>query len=190
MTMRVRRFGILTGALLLAAALGGCETMNALLDDKPAGQTEQAEVMPPQPQDVAFVQQAAAAGDREVALAEYAAERADDDAVESFARQMADELGAANAELAALAERRGIALPETSGAEQAAVTITRLENLEGEAFDLTYVQESVQDHEATIALFEEQAAKGSDAALVAFAEERLPTLRAHLEHARTLQRGL
>jgi len=185
--MRHRRVGIAAGAALLVLALGGCDTMNALLDDKPAGQTEAAEAMPPQVQDIAFAEQAAAAGEKEVALGELAAQRADDEAVESFARQMASDHGAANGELLAIAEQRSIDLTAASGEAAVTAAADRFEPLRGKAFDLAYLELTATDHEAVVALYEEQVAKGSDPALVAFAAEKLPTLRAHLEHARSLQ---
>jgi putative membrane protein len=190
-------YGKLTSAAaaaLIVAALGGCETMNALLDDKPAGQTESdgaqsAAAMPPQQQDVTFVQTAAAASSKEVALGELAVERSTNPAIDSFAQEMVTDHGAANTELMGLAEARSIDVP-AAPSEAEAATEAGLGSLEGKAFDAAYAEQMVKDHEAAVALFEAQAAQGADPALAAFAEEKLPTLREHLEHARTLQSSL
>lgn len=190
-------YGKLIGAAaaaLVVVALGGCETMNSLLDDKPAGQSESestqaAAAMPPQQQDVTFVQTAAAAGSKEVALGELAVERSTNAAVDSFAQEMVTDHSQSNIELMALAEANSIDVPAAPSEEQAA-TEAGLENLNGKAFDAAYAEQMVKDHEAAVALFEAQAAQGSDPELAAFAQEKLPTLRAHLEHARTLQSSL
>ena len=183
------RVHIAAGAALFAIALGGCDTMNALLDDKPAGVTEQAEATPPPQQDVTFVQTAAVAGTKEVALGELALQRSDRDDVEGFAQQMVTDHSAANEELMAIAGERKIEVPATPSQQETAAS-AGLGSLEGRSFDAAYVDQMVKDHEAAVALFEAQAASGTDPALVAFAEEKLPALRAHLEHARTLQNSL
>ena len=180
-------------AAVIVAALGGCETMNNLLDDKPAGVTESTQTAAApaaaQEQDVTFVQTAAAAGSKEVALAELAMDRSGNAAVDGLAQQMVTDHGAANTELMALADARDIEVSPAPSEEEAASEVG-LSTLEGAAFDAAYVDQMVKNHEKSIALFETQAAQGTDPALVEFAEEKLPTIRMHLEHARTLQAGM
>lgn len=188
--MKQFRYSTAGAALLLAAVLGGCDTMNALLDDKPGNafsSSSQSEAMPPQEQDIAFVETAAKDGATEVALGELAMQQAADPAVKAFGEQMASDHGKANAELMALADSREVALAEMPAPDQE--TLARMQGLSGPAFDEAYVALMVADHEKAIALFEQQAASGSDPALVDFAEEKLPTLRQHLAHAQALEDG-
>lgn len=181
------KLGFAAGAAILAALLGGCDTMNALLDDKPGNAFSDSPSAETQPQDLAFVQQAAAAGDKEVALGKLAEERSSNAEVDSFAEQMVSDHGAANSELLAIAGEREIDVPAPPAEAPGAADLA---TLQGKAFDAAYVDLMVKDHEEAVALFEAQVGQGSDEALVAFAEEKLPTLRAHLEHARTLQNSL
>jgi putative membrane protein len=177
------------GAALLLAALGGCDTMNALLDDKPGNAFAETEAMPPQEQDATFVQTAAKDGAKEVALGELAVEKAASPAVKAFAERMVSDHGATNTELRTLADSRDLEVPAMPPEGQDPAT-TEMETLSGKAFDEAYVELMVAEHEKAVALFEAQASAGSDPALVAFAEEKLPTLRQHLAHAQGLQDGL
>lgn len=60
----------------------------------------------------------------------------------------------------------------------------------GAAFDEGYVAEQIKAHQDAIALFEQQASRGADADLKAFAAAQLPALREHLRQAEELQRSL
>lgn len=185
-------YGKLVGAAaaaLVVVALAGCDTMDALLDDKPGNAFGQTEAVAPQEQDVAFAAEAAMAGSTEVLLGQLALEKSNIAAVKTFAQEMVTDHGAANAELTALAEAREIDLPTPPTQAQAAAD-AGLAALEGTAFEQAYADKMVKDHEAAVALFEAEAANGGDAALKAFAQETLPTLRTHLEHARALQSSL
>ena len=68
--------------------------------------------------------------------------------------------------------------------------LTKLERLDGAAFDRAYVDDQIRDHEKTIALFEREAKSGKDAELKAFAEKTLPTLKEHLSMVRDLKTKL
>ena len=60
----------------------------------------------------------------------------------------------------------------------------------GAAFDEGFLATQVKTHQDAIALFVQQNNTGSDPELKAFAEKHLPALRAHLEQAQELQRGM
>ena len=60
----------------------------------------------------------------------------------------------------------------------------------GAAFDEGFLATQVKLHQDAIALFVEQTNTGSDPELKAFAAKHLPELRAHLQQAQELQRGM
>jgi putative membrane protein len=60
----------------------------------------------------------------------------------------------------------------------------------GAAFDEGFLATQVKVHQDAIALFTEQNNTGSDPELKAFAAKHLPELRAHLQQAQELQRGM
>jgi putative membrane protein len=61
-----------------------------------------------------------------------------------------------------------------------------LELRSAKSFDQAYANNQVKAHEATIALFEEEAANGKDADLKKFAADTLPKLKHHLDEAKKL----
>src|SRR5262249_46299940 len=110
-------------------------------------------------------------------------QRAARPSVRSFAERMVTDHGRANAELAALAKSKGIAVPTAvEPARQA--TRDRLSALNGADFDRAYMSEVLSDHMADVALFEGEGAAARDAAIKAWAARTLPTLRDHLALAR------
>ena len=188
--MTIGRLGCAAGAAILAALLGGCQTMNDLLDDKPAGQSEKEEsAAAVAPQDVSFVEKADAAGNREVALGELALEVSKTKSVDDLAQQMVTDHKAAGEKLRAIAMGDSIDVPTGPSAAQTAAD-AGLAGLKGKDFDRAYADTMVKDHEAAVALFESEVAQGSDKALVAFARDTLPTLKMHLEHARNVLASL
>ena len=63
-------------------------------------------------------------------------------------------------------------------------------SLSGKEFDKGFIEAAVSDHQKAIELFENEASRGTDAQLKAFATKTLPTLRAHLKQAQDLQAKL
>ena len=145
--------------------------------------------------------------------------RASDSNVKTFAQRMLTDHGKANQELMSLAKSKGVALPPprptTSTAnrkEPGAATATgttggatsgtsgtsgvaasgsdRLSGLKGAEFDRAYMSQMVEDHEADVEAFQEQADNAADAELKAFAAKTLPTLKKHLEQIKAIQAKL
>ena len=130
-----------------------------------------------------FVSKAATGGTAEVELGRVATQRAVRPSVRSFAERMVADHGRANAELAALAGRKGLDVPTALEPSQQAMR-DRLSGLSGPDFDRAYMSEIVRDHTEDIALFERAAEISSDPDLKAWATRSLPMLRDHLALAR------
>ena len=130
-----------------------------------------------------FVSKAATGGTAEVELGRVATQRAVRPSVRSFAERMVADHGRANAELAALARRKGLEVPTALEPSQQAMR-DRLSGLSGPDFDRAYMSEIVRDHTEDIALFERAPEISSDPDLKAWATRSLPMLRDHLALAR------
>jgi len=130
-----------------------------------------------------FVSKAATGGTAEVELGRVATQRAVRPSVRSFAERMVADHGRANAELAALARRKGLDVPTALEPSQQAMR-DRLSGLSGPDFDRAYMSEIVRDHTEDIALFERAPEISSDPDLKAWATRSLPMLRDHLALAR------
>lgn len=149
-------------------------------------QTGQAELAA---QDLQFAEKAAIGGLKEVTLGELAQQQAKDEQVVQFGQRMVQDHGQANEKLMAIAEQKGIELPQELP-EDAQETYQELQQLSGAEFDQAYMEEMVTDHEEDVELFEEQAQSGKDPDLRAFAEETLPILREHLQMAEEIHSEL
>jgi putative membrane protein len=140
--------------------------------------------------DAQFVRQAAEGGMMEVAKGKLAAQKGTHEGVKQFGQRMVDDHTKANDELKSIAGGKNITLPGDTPKPPMQAALTKLEKLDGAAFDRAYVDDQVRDHEKTIALFEREAKGGKDAELKAFAEKTLPTLKEHLTMVRDLKSKL
>jgi len=114
----------------------------------------------------------------EVAKGKLAAQKGSHEGVKQFGQRMADDHTKAGDELKSIASGKNITLPDAPKPPVQAA-LTKLEKLDGAAFDRAYVDDQIRDHDKTIALFEREAKGGKDAELKAFAEKTLPTLKEH-----------
>jgi len=94
----------------------------------------------------------------------------------------------ANHEFLELLKSKGLTAPKELDSKDQKM-LDHLTALKGAAFDRTYMEHMVKDHQEDIALFEKESTNGQDAQLRAFATKTLPVLREHLQLAReTLQK--
>ena len=85
-----------------------------------------------------------------------------------------------------LAAAKEVVLPTAPGVMQQG-KIAMLKGKEGVGFDQYYAKNlGVKAHEDVIELFTEQVENGDDAEVVGFAQDVLPILRQHLQHAQSL----
>jgi putative membrane protein len=141
------------------------------------------------PADQAFADDAAHAGLEEVALGRAAQDRAATGVVRDFASRMVTDHEKANAQLEALAQRRGFALPDRPDGN-AEKSLAELQGAHGARFDAEYMEHQVSDHRKVVAEFEREARRGGDADLRRFASDTLPTLRTHLALAQETERRM
>jgi putative membrane protein len=137
--------------------------------------------------DTRFALTAAEGGMLEVELGRIASTKAANADVKEFAAKMVTDHSKSNAELTEIASGKSLMLPtqeQVKSKHQA--MIAKLETLEGAAFDREYMAAMVKDHDKDVSLFEKQAKSGRDAALQAFAEKTLPTLREHQKMAKQI----
>jgi putative membrane protein len=137
-------------------------------------------------QEESFWTIAADGGMAEVEMGKLASQKAQNAEVKKFAQMMVAEHTKANNELKSVAAKQKIALPTEIGPRHRS-TIDELNRLNGSDFDREYVQAMVDDHEADVQLFEDQAEDDSDQQAKAFAAKTLPVLKKHLDAIKAIQ---
>lgn len=137
------------------------------------------------PKDSKFAMEAAQGGMMEVELGQLAAQKASSQAVKDFGKRMVADHGKANQQLLQIAADKGMSLPKILPADMQKES-QKLAAASGAEFDRMYMSHMLKDHEKDVKAFEMQEKNGADPALRLFAEQTLPTLRQHLELAKTV----
>jgi putative membrane protein len=164
---------------------------------RPLAQVPQAPPAAPRPADVSappevkarhvpdsgFARKALAAGRKEVASATFAGLTASSPEVKALASRLVKDHTTANQELDQMMREKKYDLREKRPSTKSESWRTE----KGVSFDRAYVEYVIDEHEDAIELFEDQATKGTDAALKAWAAAQLPGLREHLTMARELK---
>jgi putative membrane protein len=132
-----------------------------------------------------FAVKAASGGLAEIQSAQLAQQQGSSPQVKQFAQRMITDHTQANNDLQQIAQQESIDLP-TQPTQQEMSGMKRLRGMNGSAFDRSYAQEEVRDHQQDVALFSQEANSGKDPALKAFAQKTLPTLRQHLQLAQAM----
>jgi putative membrane protein len=130
------------------------------------------------PADRLFVTRAADGNLAEVTTSQMALKKGRSPQVKQVAQMLIQQHGQAQAELKQLAARKGVTLPPTLGPTHRIVGAA-LEGESGRGFDATYLGAQVEDHENTVALFQQEIASGQDPAVKAYAAKYLPKIEGH-----------
>lgn len=139
--------------------------------------------------DAEFAVKAASGGMMEVELGRLALTNGQSAAVKQFGQGMIDDHSKANEELKAWAQAKNVTLPTTPD-EDKQDKIRKLSEKTGADFDREYMDFMVKDHKDDIDLFKDQAEKGGDAELKAWAQGKVPTLEHHLTMAQEIKDNL
>jgi len=122
-------------------------------------------------------------------MGQLAVRRATSADVKQFGQRMVTDHTQANQELMKMAMKEGLSVPRELD-QMHRDAIDKLSQLQGAEFDRAYMNHMLKDHEEGVALFEKEMRNGKDAGLKAFAEKTLPTLKQHLQMARTISESL
>jgi putative membrane protein len=124
-------------------------------------------------QDSNFVSKAAQGGMMEVEMGKSASKKAQSPDVKSFGQRMVTDHTKANNQLNAIVKTHGISLPKASG----------MKKWPG---DKEYMAMMVSDHEQDLAEFKDEAKKGNDPQLKAFASQTAKIIADHLKMAKQI----
>lgn len=193
----IQRFAVLTMAMSVLAACGSDASDQVVEEATIPEATEQpaAEMGAPALSDPQIAHIAVTANTIDVETAELAESRAESPDVQAFARTMITDHTAVNEQAAALAQRLGVT-PEanqvsSSLQSDADAARSRLEGLDGAAFDRAYIDREVEYHQAVLdALDDTLIPAATNAELKGLLEQVRPAIQAHLDHARSLQSQL
>ena len=136
--------------------------------------------------DASFAVEAADGGMLEVQLGQLAQTNASSATIKSFGKEMIADHGKANQELMSLAQTKGIVLPG-SLSDKHQSTYNDLATKKGADFDKAYIDLMVSDHKDVADAFQQEADKGNDPDIKAWAGKTLPTIQHHLEMAKMAQ---
>ncbi len=119
-------------------------------------------------------------------MGKLAAVKASDPDVRAFAKQMVDDNTKASDQLQVAAQQENMTLPDVLSVKDQA-TYDRLVKLSGSAFDKTYVEKMLKDHEVELKEFRREASSGKDLNLRNFASQMFLTVQDHLEKIKAIQ---
>ena len=135
-----------------------------------------------------FVAEATAANLLDVETSALAFERAENDAVRSFAQDVVQEGNIADEKLEEIAGAAATSLPTVDPKHYE--KLDGLSAKEGEGFDAAYLDLQAEVYENAVTLFSTYAERGDDQELKAFAAETLPTLEERLQEIREIERSM
>ena len=119
----------------------------------------------------------------EIETGKMALEKSQNDTVKKFAQHMVDDHTAALTELQALAQAKGVKLPDGTDIKHKTMAAA-LKLTSGNTFDTQYMKSAgVGDHQQTIELLKKTQKNAKDAELKAMATKMLPTVQDHLKMA-------
>ena len=180
--------GVLACAMLSACASThmGTTTSAPTADADAAIQSQMADPR----HDVVFLTRAMQSDMFEIGASQLALQQASSTQVRQFAQRMVQDHTQNSAELKQLAARKGMTTqPALLPAD--AARLQKMQAAQGAAFDRLYAEMvAVQAHAEAVALFDQEAAQGSDMELRSFAAQKIPTLQHHLQMGQALRASL
>ncbi len=130
--------------------------------------------------DKMFVRKALEGGMAEVQLGQLALQKSSNDDVKQFAQKMVDDHTKLGDDLKPIAQQMNVKEPNgPSGKDKA--TMTKLQALNGDAFDKAYIKDMVKDHEKDQKDFKEEASRTTNPQLKDAASHGEQVITEHLQ---------
>jgi putative membrane protein len=133
--------------------------------------------------DIKFLMKAAEMQVEEINLGKLAQQKGNSPHVKELGKMMETEHSKTLEELKALAQANSVAIPTTL-TEDSQDSYEKLQKETGKDFDEDYTELMVDKHEEAIDLFEKAAEDAENPEIRNWAQQKLPALRTHLEHAK------
>jgi putative membrane protein len=122
----------------------------------------------------------------EIEAGQLALEKSRSEQVRGFAQQVVDEHSADLQALRALAQARGVSLPEEESIRSMSQSVA-LKMLSGRLFDRQYLKRmGISEHQRTLGLLRDALKNTQDPELQALIEKMLPVVQSHLQKARLI----
>lgn len=165
-----------------------CLTMTAAVAVMPAVWAQGTD-QKPKPHTQAFLKKAGEIQEVQISLALLVDERAVNKRVRQFAEHMIAIHKKLGGEVQELAAQKGVLIPVELSDEHKQ-KLKELSRLSGHAFDRTYMEYMLRDHQRDVQKFEESMQTLEDSDVLHWTYKTLPMLRAHVEEARWIQQSL
>jgi putative membrane protein len=131
-----------------------------------------------------FVKEASSGNLAEIATAQLAQQKAQNPEIKSLAQMIQQDHQQAQEKLQTIAQAHGLALEQNPSWSQKRAQ-SKLEKLNGADFDQQYAKDMLEDHVTDIKKFQKASQQVEDTDVKQYAQDTLPTLQKHLEHAET-----
>jgi len=136
-----------------------------------------------------FVTEATSGNMLEIQAGAMAVQKAQNAQVKAYGQHMVTDHTQASAEMATVANSKGLTVPTQLTAKHQ-TQLSTLSPLTGTAFDKAFMNLMVQSHQEQVSLFERASDNVDDGDLKALAINKLPVLQAHLQEAIQLNKGI
>jgi putative membrane protein len=173
-------------AVALAIALGAPSGTALAADPPPRSATRPAVAMPTTKE---FLSKTAVGNLFEIESSKLALSRAKTKQVRTFADEMVRDHTEAGMKFKQAVSDGKLTMPPVKLDSQHQAALNELKSKDRASFDKAYVDEQYKAHVETVDMFQAYADGGDDARMKLFAEQMLPILKTHLDHAIKLREG-
>ena len=134
-----------------------------------------------------FAQELKSGNQFEIESANLALKKSNTEPVKNFANRLIGDHTAAADKLKNTLKQAGLPEPAMSVNHEQQAMLSKLENLNGAAFNRRFVKDQIQAHKKAISLLQSYSNRGTNSELKQLALSLLPTLKEHLQIAERLQ---
>ena len=188
----MKRMMQLTAALVMTFAVGACAGDDSRSEDSyatPGAATGTAGTSGNANVDAEFVREQMTMGQAEIEMGRLAQEKAAHAEVKEFASMMVRDHQSSADELKQVVAQTPVqnASPDHNEHQE---FLEELRGLSGREFDQKYMERMVEDHEKGVRQLEQKAEGDANPQVKQWANKALPTMRQHLERAKTIKEAL